>query len=147
MKKILTNRKGFTLMEIIVVLIIIAVLAAALIPSFVGFIRDSRAASIINEARMGMNAAQVILTEERGRGNTDVNPFSGFVSSAAGTNAIRFRNLIDSDVQNPGGFSGITVTGDRVDGLVYTTAPAAPATAWIITISPAQGAVVTQRGS
>ena len=37
MKKILTNNKGFTLIELIAVLIILAVMFAIIVPKFVGF--------------------------------------------------------------------------------------------------------------
>lgn len=45
MKKLLRNKKGFTLIELIVVILILAVLAAILVPSimnYVGKARDSR---------------------------------------------------------------------------------------------------------
>ncbi len=45
MKKLLRNKKGFTLIELIVVILILAVLAAILVPSilnYVGQARDSR---------------------------------------------------------------------------------------------------------
>ena len=36
------NRKGFSLVELIVVLVIMAILVAALVPSLVGYIRQAR---------------------------------------------------------------------------------------------------------
>ena len=44
-------KKGFTLVEIIVVLVILAILAAASIPTMLGFVEDARAKSLITEAR------------------------------------------------------------------------------------------------
>jgi len=125
------NKKGFTLMEIIVVLIIIAVLAAALIPSFVGFIRDSRSATAINEARIGMNAAQVLLTEEHGK-NEPADPFPGGVVTGAAS-ITRFNTLLGADVPagvNNTNFSGIVIVdpvdgvGTRVGGIFYDGNPA-----------------------
>jgi len=131
LRKILTNRKGFTLMEIIVVLIIIAVLAAALIPSFVGFIRDSRSATAINQARMGMNAAQVLVTEAQGQTppqapSTVAGTYSAAEAGAvtATMNQARFWQLVRDDVDPAGVF--VIGTGDfegtRITGLQYTGA-------------------------
>lgn len=42
-KKMRKSQKGFTLVEVIVVAVIVAVLAAVAIPLYMGYIRDSRA--------------------------------------------------------------------------------------------------------
>jgi len=57
------NRKGFTLVEIIVVLIILAILAAFTIPTMLGFVGDARGKSYIAEAREVYVAAQSTATE------------------------------------------------------------------------------------
>ena len=41
-KKMKKNQKGFTLVEVIVVAVIVAVLAAVAIPLYMGYIKDSR---------------------------------------------------------------------------------------------------------
>ena len=41
-KKMKKNRKGFTLVEIIVVLVILAILAAFTIPAMLGFVNDAK---------------------------------------------------------------------------------------------------------
>lgn len=63
MRKICKNKKGFTLIEIIVVLVILAILAAALIPSMIGFVNDARGKAIVAEARTVYIAGQSIATE------------------------------------------------------------------------------------
>jgi len=50
MQKLLKNNKGFTLVEVIVVAVIVLVLAAVAIPLYNGYIRDSRQASVENAA-------------------------------------------------------------------------------------------------
>jgi len=139
LQKILNNRKGFTLMEIIVVLIIIAVLAAALIPSFVGFIRDARAASVINEARVGMTAAQAVVTHTLASGGTITSPIANAtVGGQPIGSTTRFIDYVTGDVTTPGGFSQIVVTGDRVTGLLYTTP------GWTVTIVAGGQATATR---
>jgi prepilin-type N-terminal cleavage/methylation domain-containing protein len=44
------NRKGFTLVEVIVVAVIVAVLAAVAIPLYLGYVKDSRINSAANAA-------------------------------------------------------------------------------------------------
>jgi len=57
------NRKGFTLVEIIVVLVILAILAAFTIPTMLGFVNDARGKAMIAEAREVYVAAQSTATE------------------------------------------------------------------------------------
>ena len=40
------NRKGFSLVELIVVLVIMAILAAALVPSLIGYIRQTKYSNV-----------------------------------------------------------------------------------------------------
>lgn len=63
MKRVFKNEKGFTLIEIIVVLVILAILAAAMIPSMLGFIEDSRGKAMVAEARTASMAVQSIYTD------------------------------------------------------------------------------------
>jgi len=59
-----TKNPGFTLVEVIVVLVILAVLAAILIPSLVGYIDKARERSAIYECRSLVLAAQTIASEQ-----------------------------------------------------------------------------------
>jgi len=125
MKKILKNKKGFTLMEVIVVLIIIAVLAAALIPSFIGFVNQSRAATDISAARVGMTAAQIELTHIVGGGST-------FTADSQILTSPRFIEAVNADTQGVGSFSTFTVDGPgtHITGLSYI------GELYVVTISP-----------
>lgn len=65
------NRKGFTLVEIIVVLVILAILAAFTIPAMLGFVEDARKSSILAEGHEVLTAFQTSFTEEYGGGFND----------------------------------------------------------------------------
>ena len=54
----LKDRKGFTLVELIVVLVILAILAALLIPALTGYINKANEKKVIAECRMAVMAVQ-----------------------------------------------------------------------------------------
>lgn len=57
------NKKGFTLVELIVVLVILAILMAILIPALTGYIRKAQDKQVIAEGRTALMAAQTALSE------------------------------------------------------------------------------------
>ncbi len=57
------NRKGFTLVELIVVLIILAVLAAILVPVLFGYIQRAKEKQDLIDAKNCMTAAQAVFTD------------------------------------------------------------------------------------
>ncbi len=57
------NKKGFTLVEVIVVLVILAILAAVLVPSMIGWIQKAEEKSAITSCRACVLASQTLLTE------------------------------------------------------------------------------------
>lgn len=80
-KKRIKPKKGFTLVEIIVVLVVLAILAAFSIPAMLGFVEDAKGKGYIIEAREVYVAAQATATEIIGTGvgldktNSGNNPY------------------------------------------------------------------------
>lgn len=62
------DKKGFTLVELIVVLIILAILAALLVPALTGYIDRAKKRQIIVETRQAVMAAQTIVDELYAKG-------------------------------------------------------------------------------
>ncbi|MCL2627173.1 MAG: prepilin-type N-terminal cleavage/methylation domain-containing protein [Oscillospiraceae bacterium] len=117
--QILKSRKGFTLMELIVVLIIIAILMAALLPTLIGWINESRENTLRVEGRTALMAIQSTTTHARGTGEwsdgarTDYVGFSSILLDAD----LTFQNLI----QDAGIYSQDNNTA-WVAGAVYSAA-------------------------
>ena len=61
------NKKGFTLVELIVVLVILAILAALLIPALTGYIDKANKEKVISETRMVAMAVQTEASEAYGQ--------------------------------------------------------------------------------
>lgn len=62
MFKKLKEKKGFTLVELIVVLVILAILAALLIPALTGYINKAKDKQIIAETRQVVMAGVVLFS-------------------------------------------------------------------------------------
>ncbi len=118
MKK-LKEKKGFTLVELIVVLVILAILAALLIPALTGYIDKAKEKQIIAETRQVVMAAQTLIDEEYGAvnpgGNTikglqndDTDPFTA--KKIADLAEVQATNITSVDVDN----------NARVTKVVYT---------------------------
>lgn len=63
------NNNGFTLIEIIVVLLILSILSAIAVPSLTGFIGDAQKRTIISECRSCVLASSTIAAERHGVGD------------------------------------------------------------------------------
>lgn len=57
------NRQAFTVIELIVVLVILAILAAAVIPALTGYIKRSRREKYLDSAHYALTACQSVIAE------------------------------------------------------------------------------------
>ena len=74
-----TNKKGFTIVELVVVIAVIAILAAVMIPTFSGVTKDAKKKAALQEVKSAYSATLAAeLTD-----NSDSDPLND--ASAAGT--------------------------------------------------------------
>lgn len=107
------NKKGFTLVELIVVLVILAILAALLIPALTGYIDKAREKQIIAETRQIVMAAQTLADEQYGK--LDVGGEIEFVATEANKadGKVVVTNSTDANDHNTvQGLSEVTLTLD-----------------------------------
>lgn len=92
-KKQISGKKGFTLVEIIVVLVVLAILAAFTIPTMLGFVADAKGKAYIAEAREVYVAAQAVATEYSGLLQmTDSDPYEWYgLTNCLGSTKIAIR--------------------------------------------------------
>ena len=65
------GRGGFTLVEVLVVMAIIAILAAITVPSFAGYIDKAKEETYLSEARNVATGVQIFITEQYAAGTLD----------------------------------------------------------------------------
>lgn len=98
--KIKEKKGGFTLVELIIVLVILAVLAAFLVPTLTGYVDKADEKSMISEARLAVMAAQTIADEEYAIDRTVVsNDFTANSNALLGK-VTKLAELKDGTVSN-----------------------------------------------
>ena len=98
------KQKGFTLVELIVVLAILAVLAAIMVPSLTGYIDKAKNTQLLSIARSVYTAAQIEVSEAYARGEIEVKA-EGNDRPAEG-NFPSIRNIVENSEMKDWGFAG-----------------------------------------
>ena len=93
------NKKGFTLVEIIVVLVILAILAAIAVPSVIGYVNEAKESRYIQEAHsiytvVETEVAKYKATDDPSENDIDNNQLKGIIAKKT--------ELDDVDVERNG---------------------------------------------
>ena len=115
MFKKLKEKKGFTLVELIVVLVILAILAALLIPALTKYIDKAKNKDIIAETRQTVMAAQTLVDEAYAK--ADVGADTVQVGEDKAVTVAEIADLAEVDGENIG---TVTVVKGKVTELTYT---------------------------
>ena len=123
MLKKLNNKKGFTLMEMLIVVAIIAVLVAVAIPTFTSALNKAKAGTDLANIRSGYAAAQLEVMTVGGTGPYDLND-DGSVSTTSGTYKTKgSSDDADNTAKVGGNFAvGSDVTWSKEKSIKYTIA-------------------------
>lgn len=71
LREMRNNKKGFTLIEMIVVIVIIAILVALAVPAVMGYVQDARDAKLRSAASAGATTIQTALAKDESLGKLD----------------------------------------------------------------------------
>jgi prepilin-type N-terminal cleavage/methylation domain-containing protein len=122
------NKKGITLVEVIVVLIIMAVLAGILVASYTGYIDKAKDDKALVEARAAFLAASTIYHEAFAEGKGVTNG-TGTWNLEDAANVAYYTEI--NKLAGVGGEIGksITVTDNKITGMTYKVGD----TTWTLT--------------
>ena len=123
MFKKLKDKKGFTLVELIVVLVILAILAALLVPALTGYIDKAKEKSIEAKTRNIVMATQTLIDEKYGTvnlgttlvANVDIGTATSVANGKFTIAAGDIKNLAEVNVTDAN-VTGVTINNDSAKG-------------------------------
>ena len=112
------NNKGFSLVELIIVIAIMAVLVGVLAPQFLKYVEKSRESADLDNYRAIISAVQVYGTD---KGLTGINPTNGdtfvLVAEGAATSSSATGTFVNAALTNAGiDITGITTKSKNYSG-------------------------------
>ena len=119
MKKENMNNKGFSLVELIIVIAIMAILIAVLAPQYLKYVEKSRVSSDQTTIVEYINAMQVIAADP------EITLTSGTdysIKAASGTSAITVSGPLTTLLTNQGMLDATAAAGGKVQSTAYTDA-------------------------
>lgn len=95
MKKTLQNKKGFSLVELIIVIAIMAVLIAILAPNYLRYVEKSRRTKALSNAKNVIDTISVVLTEKQAFNDPDFQTLYSILIAQTSPGAIQQPITID----------------------------------------------------